>query len=141
MFRRFNFALVNLISKKIAVKKYVSRVKNFYFCWRFVHKYFLEWLESCEKISLLRDKKIMVFSIVNNVKDIVLDCFLFENIKQFLVKKVISLFFFWYLWHHIILIKLVKFYYEFLKVFFVKLYSYNHKSIESVINKVGVGIT
>ena len=37
-------------------------------------------------------KKYMVSSIVNNVNDIVLDCFLFENIKQFLVKT-ISLFF------------------------------------------------
>ena len=35
----------------------------------------------------------MVFSLVNNVKDIVLDCFLLENIKQFLVEKLISVFF------------------------------------------------
>ena len=30
----------------------------------------------------------MVFSVVNNVKDIVLDCFLFENMKYFLVRKI-----------------------------------------------------
>ena len=29
----------------------------------------------------------MAFSVVSNVKDIVLDCFLFVNIKDFLVKK------------------------------------------------------
>ena len=49
-------------------------------------------LESCEKISLLWGKKCMVFSVVNNIKDIVLDCFLFKNIKHFSVKKIVSLF-------------------------------------------------
>ena len=34
----------------------------------------------------------MIFGVVNHVKDVVLDCFLFENIKHFLVKKNISLF-------------------------------------------------
>ena len=35
----------------------------------------------------------MAFSVVTNVKDIVLDCFLFVNIKDFLVKKKLVLFF------------------------------------------------
>ena len=34
----------------------------------------------------------MVFNVVNNIKDIVLDCFLFKNIKHFSVKKIVSLF-------------------------------------------------
>ena len=143
MFKWFNFALVNVISKKIAVKKYSSPPeKHSHMCTfheltftlarDLFTKIFLEWLEGYKKISLLREKKVIVFSIANSVKDNVLYCFLFENIKHFLVKKVIS---FLYLWHHIILIKWVKFYYEFLKVLFVKLYFYNYVSTESVINK------
>ena len=38
-------------------------------------------------------KKFMVFAITNNLKVIVL-AFLFESIKQFLVRKIIPLFFF-----------------------------------------------
>ena len=46
-----------------------------------------------ENQSVVKQKKCMAFSVVSNVKDIALDCFLFENIKHFLVKKIISLFF------------------------------------------------
>ena len=44
---------------------------------------FNKWLESYEEISCCEKKKCMAFSVVNNIKDIVLDCFLFENIKNF----------------------------------------------------------
>ena len=56
-----------------------------------ITKIFLEWLEGYKKISLLREKKVIVFSIANNVKGNVLDCFLFEN-KTFFSEK--SYFFF-----------------------------------------------
>ena len=46
-----------------------------------------------ENQSVVNQKKCVAFSVVSNVKDIVLDCFLFENIKHFLVKKIVSLFF------------------------------------------------
>ena len=55
-------------------------------------KLFLEWLKSYEKICGEVKKNRMIFGVVNHVKDVVLDCFLFENIKHFLVKKNISLF-------------------------------------------------
>ena len=70
MFKRFNFALVNVISKKIAVKKYSSppethshmctfhEFRTFTLAGDLFAKLFLEWVESYKKISLFRAMKI-----------------------------------------------------------------------------------
>ena len=72
MFKRFNFTLVNVISKTIPVNNSSTPethshittfhdVRTFTLAEDLLTKMFLEWLESYEKITLLRGKEIYGF--------------------------------------------------------------------------------
>ena len=87
MFKRFNFALVNVIRKKIAVKKISSppetyshmctfhKVRTFTFSGDLFTKTFQNSLKVTRKSVCCEMKKTMVLSRINDVKDIVLVCF------------------------------------------------------------------